>query len=408
MGLAMTRSGSQKLAILLCKFSDTSDDEPHDKAYFDDLFVRHTTGGLNDYWTDVSRGALDLDGSEVFDWKTLAENRADYLAARPSRWDKIRGGIEAFGLEQGDYAGFVTIFNTDVGDAGAEGGVLAGPGDVNVTFLAHETGHLFGLSHSFDQSSRKDADWSAPGEYFDSYDVMSAMNVSSYDDPRFGQSGPRLCAANQDLMGWLPGERVWTPVQHQSSFTDLDLVSLGHPEVPGYLVVRAGGYYIEFRMNDGWDSGLSRPCVLIHSLIGANAVVIAQDAEHYINEWQPGQVFGPSDLEMSINGGTRISVISFDIPGRKARIRVHHQVAKPFVAGPATDVLGSVSVDGGGIIIVGGKIIKVPPRSPVLGLLSRLAMASQAEEGLGEEAKRTVTGAVFKEIEQLAKDAQRQ
>ncbi|WP_427135251.1 hypothetical protein [Pseudarthrobacter sp. S9] len=102
-----------------------------------------------------------------------------------------------------------------------------------------------------------------------------------------------------------------------------------------------------------------------------------------------------------------ISVLSFDIPGNKARIRVHHQVAKPIVAGPATDVVGGVAVDGGGIIIVGGKVIKVPPRSPVIGMLARLAMVSQAEETLGDQARTVVTGAVFKEIEQLAKKARR-
>lgn len=403
----MSLNGSQKLAVLLCKFSDTADDEPHDKAYFEDLFVNRNTGGLNDYWNDVSFGAINLDGSEVFDWKTIGQQRADYIAARPTRSDKIRGAIEAFGLNQAGYAGVVSIFNADVGDAGAQGGVLVGPGDVNVTFLAHETGHLFGLNHSFDQSDRKDADWSAPGEYFDDYDIMSAMHVSSHTDPRFNQSGPLLCTANQDLMGWLPAARVWAPPEHQSSVTVFDLVSLGHPEIPGYLAARAGGNYIEFRTDDGWDSGLSRPCILIHALSGPNAVVIAQDRANYINEWQPGQTLGPPELEMAINGGTRISILSFDISGKKARIRVQRQLAKPIVAGPATDVFGSVAVDGGGVIIVGGKVVKVPPRSPVISMLTRLAIASQAEETLAGRAKVAVTGAVFKDIQQMAKQARR-
>lgn len=403
----MTLSGSQKLAILLCKFSDTASDEPHDKAFFEDLLANRSTGGVNDYWSDVSLGSINLDGSVVFDWKTIDQNREDFIAARPTRWDKIRGGIEAFGLNQADYAAVVTVFNADVGDAGAQNGVLVGLNDVNVTFLAHETGHMFGLSHSFDQSDRKVADWSTPGEYFDGYDIMSAMNVSSHTDPRFNQSGPLLGTANRDLMGWLPETRVWTPPDHQSSVTDFDLVSLGHPETPGYLAARAGGYYVEFRTDDGWDAGLTRPCVLIHELSGPNAVVIAQDKANYVNEWQPGQMLGPTDLALAIAGGTRISILSFDVPGRKARIRVQHQMAKPIVAGPMADVHGGVAVDGGGFIIVGGKVIKVPPRSPVIGMLSRLAMISQAEEILGDQARTAVTGAVFKEIEQLAKKARR-
>ena len=43
----------------------------------------------------------------------------------------------------------------------------------------------------------------------------------------------------------------------------------------------------------------------------------------------------------------------------------------------------------------------------MIAMLSRLAMVSQAEESVGEQARTTVTGAVFKEIEQLAKKARR-
>ncbi len=401
----MPPTGPQRLAILPCTFTDTANVEPHDRQHLEDLFVNRGTGGLNDYWIAASLGAINLDGSEVFDWRMINETQAAYVAARPTRWDKIRGAIEAFGLAASDYAGFVAIFNTSVGDSGASGGVLAGPTDVNVTFLAHETGHLLGLNHSFDQSDRKDATWSAPGEYFDTYDIMSAMNVSNFIDPRFDQSGPLLCTANQDLMGWLPAARVWTPPSHQSSVTDIDLVSLGHPEVPGYLAARAGGYYIEFRTNDGWDAGLGQPCVLVHRLVGPNAVVIAQDKTSFVNEWQPGQTLGPSDLEMALTGGTRITIVSFDVANRTARIRVQNQVAKPIVAGPAIDVFGSVGVDGGGLVIVGGTVVKIPPHSPVLEMVTRLAMVSLAEQTAGADVQGPTAKAALREVEQLAKQA---
>lgn len=396
----MTLSGSQKLAILLCKFSDTANDEPHDKAYFEDWLATapqagSTTTGPIPRWERSTWTARPCSTGRPSTRKGKLHRRPAYAVGQDS-WR--HRGVRA---EPGGIRRVVTIFNADVGDAGAQNGVLVGPNDVNVTFLAHETGHVFGLRHSFDQSDRKDADWSAPGKYFDGYDIMSAMNVSSHTDPRFNQSGPLLCTATRDLMGWLPGLRVWTPPDHQSSVTDFDLVSLGHPEVPGYLAARVGGYYVEIRTDDGWDSGISRPCVLIHAPSGPNAVVIAQDKANYVNEWQPGQTLGPADLALAIAGGTSISILSFDVRGNKARIRVQHQVAKPIVAGPATDVFGGVGVDGG------GKVIKVPPRSPVGAMLSRLAMVSQAEETLGNQARTAVTGAVFKEIEQLAKRARR-
>ncbi len=150
-----------------------------------------------------------------------------------------------------------------------------------MTFLAHETGHIFGLDHSFDQSTRKRETWSAPGEYYDEYDIMSAMNVSSHTHPRFGERGPLLCAANLDRMGWLPASRVWTGPINGSFSECLDLVPLGHPEIPGYLAARVGQYYIELRTRDQWDAGINRPCILIHRMDGMNATVIASDRDNW-------------------------------------------------------------------------------------------------------------------------------
>ncbi len=49
----MKRSGSQKFAVLLCKFSDSPDVEPQSVDFCRDLFANRGTGGLNDYWADA-------------------------------------------------------------------------------------------------------------------------------------------------------------------------------------------------------------------------------------------------------------------------------------------------------------------------------------------------------------------
>lgn len=43
---AMAAMGSQKLAVLLCKFSDTADVEQHPKSFYDDLFVGRERGAV--------------------------------------------------------------------------------------------------------------------------------------------------------------------------------------------------------------------------------------------------------------------------------------------------------------------------------------------------------------------------
>ena len=160
----MSLQGAQKLAILLCKFSDSAETEPNPKSFYEDLFVNRGTGGLNDYWIAASLGAINLDGSQVFGsddgkgWKTFNVNHDDFIAAHPGRADKIKGAIDQFtNLDTSKFTSVVALFNVMVGDGGSNGPgsrVLAQPADANVTFLAHETGHVFGLEHSFDHSTR--------------------------------------------------------------------------------------------------------------------------------------------------------------------------------------------------------------------------------------------------------------
>jgi hypothetical protein len=380
----MSRTGSQKLAVFLCKFSDNSKVEPYPADFYKQLVAQRGTGGLNDYWIAASQGAINLDGTDIFGWRTLQEKQADFLKSKPGRWDKVKGAIDAFPeVDTSKYAGVVAMFNVDVGDSGTQGGVLASPSAMSVTFLGHETGHVFGLEHSFDQSARKDASWSAPGEYFDMYDIMSAMNVYSTYDSKFGQRGPLLCAANLDRMGWLPASRVWsTPAANSSWSDEFDIVSMSHPEIPGYLAARVGGVYVEFRTQELWDAAIPRPGVLLHVMVDPNAVVIASDKQNYVNDWQPTQIYGPSDIEMAIRGGIQIRVKSFDLQAKKARISLRVAATRPIVVGPG-QILGGVASDGGGWLIINGRVIPIPPRSPVMTLAEAMANFVTAEASIG-------------------------
>jgi hypothetical protein len=403
--IAMPPSGSQKFAVLLCRFKDAPNDEPHPASWYSDL-VNEGHGGLADYWRDASLGHIDLKGSSVYGWTTLDVTRDDFVNSHPSRRDKIDGAIAAFPASAtSGVTGVIAVFNRSVTDSAASGnGVLCGPDDPSVTFLGHETGHVFGLEHSFDTSSRKDADWSQPGEYFDRLDIMSAMNVDSLDGQTFSPVGPLLATPNLDRMGWLDTARVWTPSSaNSSSVEELELVSLGHPEIPGYLAVRIGELYVEFRTQDGWDAGISRPAVLIHRLVDPNAVVLASDPTNYVNDWQPGQTYGPSSLELAIRGGTQITIVSFDLSAKKARIRVL-QAARPPVSevGPGA-IFGGVGVDGGGIIVLpSGKVVRVPPGWPAISVLEKLAVLTDTQV-LSPISRRAVEAAVLEDVARTAR-----
>jgi hypothetical protein len=191
------------------------------------------------------------------------------------------------------------------------------------------------------------------------HDIMSAMNVHSHLHPRFDQRGPLLCAGNLDRMGWLPASRVWSePIS--GSFTQcLDLVSLGHPEKPGYLAARVGSYWVELRTRDGWDSGIPRAVILVHQMNGGNAVVMASDLPNWVNDWQPGQAFGASQVEIVIRGGVRIEVVSIDPQNLSARLCVTRQVGRNDAEGVL--FLGSIAV-GDGWVLLKDVLFRVPPK----------------------------------------------
>ena len=60
-----------RVLILLARFSDAPA-VPHDKQWFQDLFLTRGGGGAVDFWYDVSHGALDLSTtSTLTDWKDM-------------------------------------------------------------------------------------------------------------------------------------------------------------------------------------------------------------------------------------------------------------------------------------------------------------------------------------------------
>lgn len=143
--------------------------------------------------------------------------------------------------------------------------LVADSSGLNATFNAHETGHCYGLAHSW--SANPDV------EYGDPWDIMSAMRVRAYDNKSYAPAGPGLNAPTLYKLGWLTENRVFTfrvPAGPVIGGQTINLVALNRPEINGYLMARIltpnHTYTVEFRQATGWDSGIGRDGVLVHEL----------------------------------------------------------------------------------------------------------------------------------------------
>ncbi|KAA0776194.1 hypothetical protein DT250_04260 [Bacillus sp. AR2-1] len=304
-------TGPTPWAIILCKFSDQNQ-EPQNPQFFQDLFVNPSTGGMFDYWHDISYGAIDLTYSKVFGWLQLPYTLA--TDKQRTRMQRITSAIDAV-KNQVDFSpfyGIIVILNAQV-DSGSVGiqqltfgstiknyGLLVlDPGAWNNTFAAHEMGHGYGLDHSFDTNpvSYDPNDDSRPGAYGDKWDIMSAFTFAgcsaTFQDPRFGASGPGLNALNHLVLGWATNQITDVDLNLNNWRERVNLSPLNQPVSSGssaFVRVLYGSstYTVEYRKKAGWDRGIIHEAVLVHKLQNGSSYL--QEGK-YTQDLQEGDVF---------------------------------------------------------------------------------------------------------------------
>src|SRR5579859_4330347 len=222
-------NGSKAWAVVLCQFSDTVGEQPHTVQWYQDFVTHSAPGhdGLWDYWHDISYGKLDLNGSQVITdksgrWNTLPHSVAYYAGlspkiARATLWRDCANSAST--TDYGKYYGVLAMLNAQRdsgavwtgpystslnGRSGSWGAVVLDPaGAQNVSWGAHETGHAFGLNHSYD-TALSSCGSKTPGEYCDPYDQMGYENSwNTFQTSQFSYSAPGLTAPNLIKLGFL-------------------------------------------------------------------------------------------------------------------------------------------------------------------------------------------------------------
>jgi hypothetical protein len=296
--LAMFGKVSQKLpwAVILCRFKGEAPDSTVEgpvERFYQNVFAPGT-GGLVEYWRDVSLGAIDITGSRVFGWvevdiprsaagigsgegRSTLVNRA--IAAAKSRGDEpITGFHSQIAIYTENWAKDGAPAGADFSDpvwgpfwidgsADPRGKVtLTPPHDGNIT--AHEMGHGFKMQHDVN------ADFST--HYADPCCIMSQQN--SFTHPVWKVNfGPAVCLPHLIQREWMYRHRVFFDDgawMSQSNGIALPLAPTSDPGARANLGVKLAykdgdtswDYYLEYAKPTGWNQGLSSAFLFIRRI----------------------------------------------------------------------------------------------------------------------------------------------
>jgi len=394
---------SSPWAVLLCKFSDDNS-EPQTRTFYEDLFTRSGAGTQNmvDFFYDASHGTLDLGSSKVFGWYTLDQKRSDYVgsganqAGRDALVDWARAKASAAEVKLGEFVGVVVCMNVQTELFGGSGRVVCDNLSLQPSLLGQEMGHAYGLDHSRVDGSTAD--------YKDPWDVMSTASPYEAAHAKYTRIGPFLNAANADSQGWLEPSRVWMP---STGFDQtVQLRPLSRRDLPGFLVARLSGYYVEFRVKEGWDAGICEPCVLIHYFLGGHSYLVP--ANNGSRALVKGSYFEQGSNSSIYTPWRRIEVVDLDPAGHVATLRlVDRPTQRPPVEGPVIPI-GGVTVGGGGWVWYDGRLHPVPPDSPLIGLLAQIAAIQGAHYISNSDMRGGVLRHAYGEVARIATREQAQ
>lgn len=277
-------------AVILCRFKGF----PGDRALEDPVeqFFREAfkpgTGGLVEYWRDVSLGAIDITGSHVFGWvevdipREKAGGTPTSVPPGPGRSGLIDAAIRAVQQSGADpstnfhcqIAVYTQNWSKDGAPADADwrtpgwfqywiDGSADGRGKVCLTppfngnVTAHEMGHGFGMGHDVG------SDLTTATDYSDPCCIMSQNGP--FNHPRWGRPfGPAICLPHLAQKNWMYGRRVYYDSggwKNQPNGITVPLAPISRPIAHANLGIRLAyadkwDYWLEYVIPAEWNQGV--------------------------------------------------------------------------------------------------------------------------------------------------------
>ena len=341
-----------KLAILRARHDGTTPYISNDACL---KMLYHSSAGraVLDYWSGVTEGYLDFQGSALMPWVDITLPKGD--VSRGTQFNLAYAATDA--LSPNDdlsaYDGYVVL---SLPGTAIDGGSSSSNGrrfsalpiaSANHTFMCHELGHTLGFGHSYGLLNNGidwdgQAPWDVANVYGDPYDIMSSGLFGARwldpdvahttSNPTFtGAAVPGWPNAGAFSMGPAPARahlHLWDPASLQNTVRNVAVPNAGTSYKERLVAAggSAGGVklialhpadedaqgrgrcYVEYRQAVGWDAGLDAS----GSDLGRQAVVVhalADTPDEGIRCWYRGQLPIPIGGESTLAiAGTRLVV----------------------------------------------------------------------------------------------------
>jgi hypothetical protein len=209
--------------------------------------------------------------------------------------------------------------------------------------------------------------------------------------------------------GWLDMTRVWTDPGSARISTSVQLRPLHRRDLPGYLAARFGEYFIEFRMNTGWDA-LVPASVLVHRF--ENGISYLVPDEDGNDTFRAGSGISTAENLSVFGSGFSIRVKSIDAANEVATVSLGRAPAQiprvfpqegPFQT-PWIKWLEASSL-GEAVVILDGMAVSIPRHSPAYGILENVAMIGNSSPLMSERLQTSIREEAMSNIARLSQTA---
>jgi hypothetical protein len=334
-------SADRPWAVILCRFkgeAPNANREAPVESFFRQIFTPGS-GGLVEYWRDVSMGGVDVTGSRVFDWVEIDIARIN--AGGIGRSALIDAAISA-SQRRGDdpLSGFhsqIAVYTHNWAKDGAPPGAdwrdpnwapfwidgsadgrgkvcLTPPFNGNIT--AHEMGHGFGMGHDVGPVLTTASDYSDPA-------CIMSQNGPFLQPPWNVAFGPALCLPHLVQKGWLPPGRLYVDDEGHwmSAGATIPLAPITSPGARANLGIRLRNiranppwdYYLEYCFPTAWNRGVpGSPYLLIRRLVDIPG---SDQRPAYLMALAFNQIVGAGATGVEPSGNVRFTVEVTNLPG---------------------------------------------------------------------------------------------